>query len=68
MPREELEENRQPHRSFYGKMACYMDGVNPYPPRKLNEESEDEEGAAQRRYEEEKTDGARAFLADLTNF
>ena len=49
-------------------MACYMNGVNPYPPRKLNEESEDEEGASRRPEEEEKMDGARAFLADLTNF
>ena len=33
IPREELPEQHQPHRSFYGKIACFMNGVDPYPPK-----------------------------------
>ena len=31
VPREELPAERQPHRSFYGKMSCFMNGMDPYP-------------------------------------
>lgn len=31
MPREDLPENFQPHRSFYGKVACFVNGIDPYP-------------------------------------
>ena len=32
IPREELPEELQPHRTFYGKVACFMNGIDPYPP------------------------------------
>jgi len=32
VPREELPEQFQPHRSFYGKMTNYLNGRDPYPP------------------------------------
>ena len=32
VPRDELPEQYQPHRSFYGKLTCYLNGINPYPP------------------------------------
>lgn len=32
IPREELPEEMQPHRSFYGKLTWYINGINPYPP------------------------------------
>ena len=32
IPREELPEESQPHRTFYGKLTCYLNGINPYPP------------------------------------
>eukprot|EP00826_Nyctotherus_ovalis_P056902 TRINITY_DN7764_c0_g1_i23.p2 TRINITY_DN7764_c0_g1~~TRINITY_DN7764_c0_g1_i23.p2 ORF type:complete len:295 (-),score=82.83 TRINITY_DN7764_c0_g1_i23:18-902(-) len=32
--RTELPENKQPHRSVYGKLACYLNGIDPYPPPK----------------------------------
>lgn len=31
IPREELPVEYQPHRSFYGKVSCYMNGIDPYP-------------------------------------
>ncbi|TNV78154.1 hypothetical protein FGO68_gene14585 [Halteria grandinella] len=31
VPREELPEELQPHRSFYGKMACFVNGIDPNP-------------------------------------
>lgn len=31
IPREDLPEVNQPHRSFYGKMSCFMNGIDPYP-------------------------------------
>lgn len=31
VPREELPEELQPHRSFYGKMACFINGIDPNP-------------------------------------
>lgn len=31
VPREELPEQFQPHRSFYGKLSCYLNGIDPYP-------------------------------------
>ena len=31
MPREELPEKYQPHRSFYGKISCFVNGIDPYP-------------------------------------
>ena len=34
IPREELPEDYQPHKSFYGKVACFMNGVDPYPNKK----------------------------------
>eukprot|EP01022_Parablepharisma_sp_SALTPOND_P008327 TRINITY_DN135666_c0_g1_i1.p1 TRINITY_DN135666_c0_g1~~TRINITY_DN135666_c0_g1_i1.p1 ORF type:complete len:276 (+),score=32.22 TRINITY_DN135666_c0_g1_i1:1735-2562(+) len=30
--RAELPPEKQPHRSIYGKLSCYMRGINPYPP------------------------------------
>jgi hypothetical protein len=33
VPREELPEEFQPHRSFYGKVACFVNGIDPYPPK-----------------------------------
>ncbi len=32
IPREELDDGKQPHQTFYWRMASYMSGVNPYPP------------------------------------
>jgi hypothetical protein len=32
VPREDLPEEYQPHRSFYGKMACFVNGIDPNPP------------------------------------
>jgi len=32
-PRDEIPEEEQPHKSFYGKISCFMNGVDPYPPR-----------------------------------
>lgn len=32
IPREDLPNQHQPHRSFYGKLTCYLNGVNPFPP------------------------------------
>jgi len=32
IPREELPDDYQPHKSFYGKMSCFMNGIDPYPP------------------------------------
>jgi len=37
VPREELPEQFQPHRSFYGKLANYVNGKDPYPPEKEEE-------------------------------
>ena len=31
--REDLPEEFKPHRSFYGKVACFMNSVDPYPPK-----------------------------------
>jgi hypothetical protein len=31
VPREELPEEFQPHRSFYGKLSCYVNGIDPNP-------------------------------------
>ena len=33
VPREELTEEQQPHRSIYGKVACLINGIDPYPPK-----------------------------------
>lgn len=33
VPREELPEDKQPHRSFYGKLACFLNNIDPYPPK-----------------------------------
>ncbi|CAI2375388.1 unnamed protein product [Moneuplotes crassus] len=32
VPREDIPEDNQPHTTFYGKMTCYLNGINPYPP------------------------------------
>ena len=32
IPREDLASNKQPHKSIYGKLSSYVNGVNPYPP------------------------------------
>lgn len=32
--RTDLPEDKQPHRSIYGKLACYLNGIDPYPPPK----------------------------------
>lgn len=32
IPREELPDQNQPHRTFYGKLTWYLNGINPYPP------------------------------------
>ena len=50
VPREELPANRQPHRSFYGKLSCYLNGVSPYPPdsvRKIKRRDLEADGAGQ---------------------
>jgi hypothetical protein len=31
IPREDLPAEFQPHRSFYGKLSCYMNGIDPFP-------------------------------------
>lgn len=31
IPREDLPDQFKPHRSFYGKVSCFMNGVDPYP-------------------------------------
>lgn len=42
--REDLPEENQPHRSFYGKMACFANGKDPYPPKpKKAKKSQDPE-------------------------
>lgn len=33
VPREELPDEMQPHKSIYGKVACLMNGIDPYPPK-----------------------------------
>lgn len=33
VPREELPETIQPHRSFYGKLSCFLNNIDPYPPK-----------------------------------
>jgi len=30
--RTQLPPEKQPHRTLYGKLACYMRGIDPYPP------------------------------------
>ena len=37
IPREELPEQKQPHRTFYGKVSCFMNGLDPYPPKPRGE-------------------------------
>ncbi len=32
IPREDLPEDFQPHRSFYGKLSCMVNGIDPNPP------------------------------------
>jgi len=36
VPREELPQEFHPHRSFYGKLSSYMNGLDPNPPREPN--------------------------------
>ena len=31
--RSELPPEKQPHRSLYGKVSCYINGISPYPPK-----------------------------------
>lgn len=32
IPREDLPDEFQPHRSFYGKLSCFVNGIDPNPP------------------------------------
>ena len=34
IPREDCPENKLPHRSFYGKIASWSNGMDPYPPKR----------------------------------
>ncbi len=36
--RTELPPDKQPHRSVYGKLSCYINGISPYPPARPPEE------------------------------
>ena len=49
IPREDLPEEFHPHRSFYGKLANTMSGIDPTPPeekRTVAQEMQDLESAA----------------------
>ena len=55
VPREELPEEFHPHRSFYGKLANTMSGVDPTPPeakRTVAQEMKDLESAVQQQHHE----------------
>lgn len=43
VPREELPDENQPHKTFYGKVSCFLNNIDPYPPEDVQEGQVDQQ-------------------------